>query len=82
LNLPRVDFIKMDIEGAEVPALQGAAGTLARFRPRMSISTEHYPDDAAKITQVVRSAVPSYASACGMCFLFVGRIRPYVLHFY
>jgi len=82
LNLPRVDFIKMDIEGAEVPALQGAAATLARYRPRMSISTEHYPDDVFKITQVVRTAVPSYRSACGMCAFMAGRVRPYVMHFY
>lgn len=82
LNLPSVDFIKMDIEGAEVPALLGAAATLARYRPRMSISTEHYPDDVPKVTQAVRTAVPSYGSACGMCALFAGRIRPYVIHFY
>lgn len=33
LGLPRVDFIKVDIEGMEVEALEGARQTLARHRP-------------------------------------------------
>ena len=33
LDLPRLDVIKMDIEGAEVRALRGMRRTLARFRP-------------------------------------------------
>jgi FkbM family methyltransferase len=36
-GLPRVDVIKMDVEGAEVKALQGAAGVLERFRPLLLI---------------------------------------------
>lgn len=32
-NIRRIDFIKMDIEGAEYRALQGAMKLLARFRP-------------------------------------------------
>jgi FkbM family methyltransferase len=35
LHLPRLDVIKMDIEGAEVSALRGMRETLARFRPLM-----------------------------------------------
>ncbi len=31
----RVDFIKIDVEGAEFDVLQGARGILARFRPRI-----------------------------------------------
>lgn len=37
LALPRVDFIKIDIEGMEMEALAGAAETIRRFRPQMII---------------------------------------------
>lgn len=45
LHLQRVDLIKMDIEGSEKPALQGAARTIRRFNPRLTIATEHNADD-------------------------------------
>ncbi len=33
LNIPRIDFIKIDVEGAELDVLEGAKETLARFKP-------------------------------------------------
>lgn len=33
LGLDRVDFLKLDVEGHELPALQGAQATLKRFEP-------------------------------------------------
>jgi hypothetical protein len=40
--LPRVDFIKMDIEGAEMSALQGMKGLLGSS-PRLIMIMEYYP---------------------------------------
>ena len=60
LKLPHVDFIKMDIEGAEKPAIVGGSDTIRRFRPRMSLSAEHFSDDAAAIPALVKSIEPSY----------------------
>jgi FkbM family methyltransferase len=37
LSLSRVDWIKMDIEGAEVDALNGAENTLIQFHPQLFI---------------------------------------------
>jgi FkbM family methyltransferase len=61
LNLPRVDFIKMDIEGAEKPAIRGAKNTIQRFRPRMSLSSEHFTDDFIAIPALVKSIEPRYS---------------------
>ena len=48
-HLGRVDFIKMDIEGAEMDALLGARQTLERDRPRLAISLYHRAADLARI---------------------------------
>jgi FkbM family methyltransferase len=40
-GMSRLDFIKMDVEGAESHVLQGAAATLQRFRP--ILLTEYNP---------------------------------------
>lgn len=40
-GVDRVDFIKMDIEGAEEAALRGAERTLRTLRPRLSIASYH-----------------------------------------
>lgn len=37
LSLPRVDFIKLDVEGMEIEALEGARETLLRSRPTLLI---------------------------------------------
>lgn len=34
-NLSRVDWIKVDVEGAEVEVLQGAQGVMRKMKPRM-----------------------------------------------
>ena len=81
LQLPRVDFIVMDIEGAEKPALRGAANTLRRFRPRMAIASEHLPDDVTAVPQTVRTIVPGYDVICGQCELDDSRLAARVLWF-
>jgi FkbM family methyltransferase len=41
LDLPAVGFIKLDVEGAELPALRGAHTTLARHHPTLLIELEY-----------------------------------------
>jgi FkbM family methyltransferase len=82
LGLARVDFIKMDIEGAEKPALAGGAGTIKKFHPRMSIATEHLIDDAVAIPRTIRAIVPDYREQCGPCEWADGHIRPQVVYLF
>ncbi len=60
LKLPRVDFIKMDIEGAELKALKGAGRVLASYHPRLAISSYHQKGDPAAICSLVWQARTDY----------------------
>ena len=60
LKLGRVDFIKMDIEGAERHALAGARRLLAAHKPRLAICIYHAPDDSEVVPRVVRNANATY----------------------
>jgi FkbM family methyltransferase len=41
-GLTKVDFVKIDVEGAELDALEGAAGTLAKFSPLVMMEFNSY----------------------------------------
>lgn len=64
LRLDRVDFIKMDIEGAERNALRGGHDTIRRLRPRLAISSYHLPDDAAVLRAESLKAYDGYKLSC------------------
>ena len=51
-------YIKMDIEGAEIPALEGAAATIARTTPSLAISVYHRPADLWEIPLWVDRVCP------------------------
>jgi hypothetical protein len=67
LALSRVDFIKLDIEGAEKKALAGGRQTLNRFHPRLAIAMEHLPDDPIAIPAAINSMGLNYVTICGPC---------------
>jgi FkbM family methyltransferase len=82
LKLERVDYIKMDIEGAETRALAGSRETIAKFHPRLSIATEHSPEDGVKIPTTVLGLWAGYHMVCGPCLETTdAHVRPDVLYF-
>jgi FkbM family methyltransferase len=82
LKLERVDFIKMDIEGAEQNALIGGRETLAKYHPRMALSAYHRPEDPRRIPELVHEAWSGYHMECGPCADAKTFVRPDVLYFY
>ena len=62
-NLPRVDFIKLDVEGAELDVLKGAATTIARDKPILALSAYHKWDDFWTLMNFVKSLRPDYEFA-------------------
>jgi FkbM family methyltransferase len=78
LNLPRVDFIKMDIEGAERQALKGASGILSKYHPRLMIDSYHRPDDMQVLPQIIHQAWSGYMLMCGGCEVEEGHMKPHV----
>jgi FkbM family methyltransferase len=54
-TLPRVDFLKVDVEGADLGVLQGAAETIRRDRPRLALACYHDVDDLAVLPAFVES---------------------------
>lgn len=81
LGLDRIDWIKMDIEGAEQRALMGAARTLARFKPNLAICTYHRVDDPDAIPPIVLEGNSGYTVSAKR-IAAGGFIRPKVLFFH
>ena len=60
----RVSFIKMDIEGAELQALEGARGIIKRDRPVLAVCGYHMPDHLFRVPLFLKTLGP-----CSLLFL-------------
>jgi FkbM family methyltransferase len=52
--------VKLNIEGAEIDALHGAAGTLRRHRPSLIVSLYHRPADLWRIPETLDALATGY----------------------
>ncbi len=59
-RLPRIDVLKLDVEGAEKAALEGARKSLERFRPTLHISIYHRFDDLFELPLMLSEWLPRY----------------------
>ena len=81
-RLQRVNLIKMDIEGAERRALDGAALTVKTYKPRLSLAAYHLGDDVPMLTSLVARLRPDYVRSAGRCIINRGRCVPESLFFH
>jgi FkbM family methyltransferase len=60
-NKKNIDFIKLDVEGAEIAALNGSRKLLERTKPTLAISLYHKPQDIWEIPLLVNKLCPDYS---------------------
>ena len=58
--LPAIRFIKADLEGFDLEALEGAREIIARDAPRISVTTYHHPEHARQIADFLMRLQPHY----------------------
>jgi len=56
----KVTFIKMDIEGSEKEAIEGAKDIILKYTPKMAICIYHLKDDFWRIPELILSINPNY----------------------
>jgi len=56
----RVDFIKLDVEGHELPVLQGAVDLITRNQPVLAVAAYHRWDDMWRIPDFIRHHCPNH----------------------
>lgn len=80
LKLDRVDFVKMDIEGAEIQAVEGALPVLAKFHPKLAITTYHRAFDYRCLETLLRTVGYQQIRAVGITKFGGNGSRPILLH--
>jgi FkbM family methyltransferase len=56
----RLDYLKADLEGAEVSMLRGAIETIRAYTPRIAVTTYHQREHAEQIAALLRDIHPDY----------------------
>lgn len=59
-KIEKINFIKMDIEGAEEAAIIGAKNTIHKFHPKLAICVYHRPKDLLEIPKQILSINKNY----------------------
>ncbi len=79
--IPAIDFIKMDIEGGEIDAINGA-DEIFKCKPKMSIAVYHSYQNAEEIKKILLRKKPDYKIFFrGIFYREKGELpRPYMLY--
>lgn len=86
IGVSKVDYLKMDIEGAEREALRGAHDILHSSKPVIFLDAYHLRDDSEVLPPLILQANPAYRALCAACTPSRhdndDRIVPYAIFFY
>ena len=64
-KLEKVSLIKMDVEGAELESLKGSVEVIKKYKPKLSISIYHKPEDYWEISDFIESLELGYKQYIG-----------------
>jgi FkbM family methyltransferase len=64
-DIDRINFIKLDIEGAEFETLKGARESINHFKPKLAVSLYHKPNDLFELIRHIRNEHPFYSLHLG-----------------
>jgi FkbM family methyltransferase len=68
-GIERLDFLKLDVESAELEALRGAERTLRRDRPKLAVAAYHRAEDLVEL--------PAFIDGLGLGYeLYLGHFTP------
>lgn len=73
-KLDRLDWMKIDVEGAEEHVIRGGIETIERFRPRLIVECHVFLDE--KLPEKIRAMLPGYSFVeypRDPCVMLVGR---------
>ncbi len=76
-GLSRLDFIKLDVEGAEQHVLRGAHESIQKFRPSLAVSIYHSIEDMYNIPMMLNKSLQNYNFHV---FAYSPNIGDFVLH--
>ncbi|MCC6490943.1 MAG: FkbM family methyltransferase [Candidatus Hydrogenedentes bacterium] len=79
-RIPRVDFLKADVEGAEGDLIAGAQRAIMKFRPRISLAVYHTPSQARDVRDYCSVTFPRYSWRFRGLYAWHEEPRPYMLH--
>jgi FkbM family methyltransferase len=63
-DIEKINFVKLDVEGAELESIRGARESIQRFKPKLAISLYHKPGDLFEIILYIKDKFPFYS-----CFI-------------
>ena len=75
-------LIKMDIEGYEMAALNGAVNLMKNYKPALSVAVYHDIENAHKCAAIIKAANPSYKIEFRGCYGYFNPPRPYMIFAY